>query len=83
MELLFALITLVIGLVVGYFVGDKLRLQRYQQEMGDLEAMRTRLLEEAEKQARDIVLNGKDEALKLQQEVEADAKQQSRQVRNE
>jgi len=80
---LLALIALAIGGGVGYVVGDKLRLQRYQQEMGDLEAMRRRLLEEAEKQARDIVLNGKSEALKLRQETEADMKQQGKQLRGE
>ena len=60
-----AIIALVIGTVVGYWY----RQQRYQEKMGDLESMRTRLLEEAEKQARDVVLNGKDEALAIRQKV--------------
>ena len=62
----------VIALAIGAIVGYWYRQQRYQEKMGDLESMRTRLLEEAEKQARDIVLNGKDEALAIRQTVESE-----------
>jgi ribonuclease Y len=51
--------------------------------MGNLEAMRSRLLEEAEKQARDIVLNAKDEALKTRQEVEAELESRNQKLRRE
>ena len=64
MNWLLPIVLLIIGLAVGGFLGYRMRQGRYQQEMGNLEAMRTRLLEEAEKQARDTVLNAKDEAVK-------------------
>ncbi|OPZ78666.1 MAG: Ribonuclease Y [Actinobacteria bacterium ADurb.Bin444] len=45
--------------------------------------MRTRLLEEAEKQARDIVLNARDETLKNRQAVEAELEGRNQQLRRE
>ena len=71
-------IALIVGLAIGGVVGFLYRQQRYRQELGDLEAMRTRLLEEAEKQARDVVLNAKDEALRVRREVEAGWRNPSR-----
>ncbi len=72
-------VSLAIGGAAGYF-GHKLY---YQQEADSLEAMRKRLLEEAEKQAREIVLTGKDEALKLRTEVEEEQERRQRQLRRE
>jgi ribonuclease Y len=83
MDWLYYILLLIIGLAIGGAVGYWARQQRYQQAMGDLEAMRKRLLEEAEKQARDLVLNGKDEALKLRQEVESELDKRSQQLRRE
>jgi len=76
-------IALIVGLAIGGVVGFLYRQQRYRQELGDLEAMRTRLLEEAEKQARDMVLNAKDEALQIRQEMEAELDTRSKQLRRE
>jgi len=83
MNWIYHLIFLIIGLGVGGVVGYLARQQRYQQDMGNLEAMRKRLLEEAEKQARDIVLSGKDEALKQRQEVEGELDRRSEKLRHE
>lgn len=74
-----AIIALVVGAVIGYLY----RQQLYQNKMGDLEGMRTRLLEEAEKQAREVVLSGKDEALAIRQSVEAELEQRSQNLRRE
>jgi ribonucrease Y len=74
---------LVVGLGLGGAVGYLIRQQRYVREMGNLEAMRSRLLEEAEKQARDIVLNAKDEALKTRQEMEAELESRNQKLRRE
>ena len=74
---------LIIGLAGGAVAGYLIRQQRFQQELGNLEAMRTRLLEEAEKQARDIVLTAKDETLKTRQEVEAELEGRNQQLRRE
>ncbi|MBN2003293.1 MAG: ribonuclease Y [Anaerolineae bacterium] len=83
MDWIYALIALVVGAVVGALLGYWVRQQRYQRAMGDLEAMRARLLEEAEKQARDIVLTAKDESLKLRHEVEEELDQRNQQLRRE
>ncbi|HOT93345.1 MAG TPA: ribonuclease Y [Anaerolineae bacterium] len=77
------IILLLIGLAVGGLIGYRLRQVHYQKEMGDLEAMRARLLEEAEKQARDTVLNAKDEALKLRLELEAEMERRGEKLRRE
>jgi ribonuclease Y len=77
------LIAVIASLGLGGTLGYLIRQQRFQNEMGNLEAMRSRLLEEAEKQARDIVLTGKDEALKLRQEMEAEFEGRSQQLRRE
>ncbi len=83
MEWLVGVIALIIGLAAGGAVGYFIRQQRFQQELGNLEAMRTRLLEEAEKQARDIVLNARDETLKTRQEMEAELDSRNQQLRRE
>ena len=80
---IWVVLALILGLAGGGVVGYLFRQQRFQQELGNLEAMRARLLEEAEKQARDIVLNGKDEALKLRQELEAELDARTQQLRRE
>lgn len=76
-------VLLIVGLGAGGAVGYWWRQQRYTQEMGSLESVRTRLLEEAEKQARDTVLNGKDEALKLRREVESELGLRGEKLRRE
>lgn len=76
-------ILLIVGLLVGGALGYWFRQTRFKQEMGDLEALRTRLLEEAEKQARDIVLNGKDEALRVRREAEAGLEERGKKLRVE
>jgi ribonucrease Y len=76
-------IALIVGAAAGGALGYLIRQQRFQQELGNLEAMRTRLLEEAEKQARDIVLNAKDEALRIRQELEAELDTRNQQLRRE
>ncbi len=83
MDWIFYLIVGLVGLGVGGALGYHHRQQTYQREMGNLEAMRNRLLEEAEKQARDTVLTGKDEALKLRQEVEREMDQRGNRLRRE
>ncbi|HOU15450.1 MAG TPA: ribonuclease Y [Anaerolineae bacterium] len=77
------IILLIVGLAVGGYIGYRVRQENYQKEMGNLEAMRARLLEEAEKQARDTVLNAKDEALKLRTELEAEMERRSEKLRRE
>lgn len=83
MDWLFYVIALIAGLVVGGAIGYFVRQKRFETEMGNLESMRARLLEEAEKQARDIVLNGKDEALKIRQDIEAELEGRTQQLRRE
>ncbi len=76
-------IALIIGLAAGGAAGYFLRQRRFQEELGNLEAMRARLLEEAEKQARDIVLNARDETLKNRQAVEVELEGRNQQLRRE
>lgn len=83
MDGIWCIILAILGLVLGAAGGYWFRQVRYQQQMGDLEAMRQRLLEEAEKQARDTVLNGKDEALKLRREVESELDRRRDQLHRE
>lgn len=69
----------VLGVVIGYLV----RQARYQRQMGDLEALRKRLLEEAEKQARDIVLTAKDQSLQMRRQLEEEMAHRQEQLRRE
>lgn len=83
MDWYWIVIALIAGLGIGGVLGYLIRQQRFQDEMGNLEAMRSRLLEEAEKQAHDIVLTGKDEALQLRQELESELESRNQQIRRE
>jgi ribonucrease Y len=83
MEWLIGVIALIIGLAAGGVLGYRYRQQRFQEELGNLEAMRTRLLEEAEKQARDIVLNAKDDAIRIREELESELDNRNQQLRRE
>ncbi len=83
MNWIIPIILLCVGLAVGVYIGYRIRQVNYQKEMGNLEAMRARLLEEAEKQARDTVLNAKDEALRLRVELEAEMERRSEKLRRE
>ncbi|MFP4343121.1 MAG: ribonuclease Y [Anaerolineales bacterium] len=74
-----ALVGLAIGAAVGYIV----RQGQYQQQMGDLEAMKKRLLEEAEKQARDIILTARDQAHAMRVEAEEELESRREQLRRE
>ncbi len=78
-EVIFTLIGLLVGVGLGYWV----RQWRYQTQMGNLEAMKKRLLEEAEKQARELVLTAKDEAHKVREEVEQQLEQRRTQLSSE
>ncbi len=74
-----ALVGLAIGAAVGYIVRQK----QYQQQMGDLEAMKKRLLEEAEKQAREIILTARDQAHTMRTEAEEELEGRREQLRRE
>ena len=76
-------IALILGLAGGGVLGYLIRQQRFQQELGNLGAMRTRLLGEAAKQARGVVINARDEALKLRQELETELEGRAQQLRRE
>jgi ribonuclease Y len=79
MEIIIALIGLIVGFAVGYIV----RQNRYQQQQGNLEAMKKRLLESAEEQARAVVLTAKDQAHKMRQEIEGELESRREQLRRE
>ncbi|MGC9394604.1 MAG: ribonuclease Y [Anaerolineae bacterium] len=83
MDWVIGIVLLLLGLAVGGFIGYRVRQASYQKELGSLEAIRARLLEEAEKQARDTVLNAKDEALKLRTELEAEMDRRGEKLRRE
>ncbi|HQE93111.1 MAG TPA: ribonuclease Y [Anaerolineae bacterium] len=80
---LLPILLLLVGMAVGSFIGYRVRQAHDQKEAGDLEGMRTRLLEEAEKQARDTVLNAKDEALRLRLDLEAEMEHRGEKLRRE
>jgi ribonuclease Y len=71
-----------LGLALGGGVGFLVRQYLYQQRLGSLEAMKKRLLEESEKQAREIVLTARDEMHEMrrkgEEELEARRQQLSR-----
>ncbi len=79
MDIIIALIGLIVGFAVGYIV----RQSRYQQQQGNLEAMKKRLLESAEEQARAVVLTAKDQAHKMRQETEGELESRREQLRRE
>ncbi|MBN1259883.1 MAG: ribonuclease Y [Anaerolineae bacterium] len=76
-------IAVLVGFAAGGVIGYLIRQQRYQQRMGDLQAMKQRLLEEAEKQARETVLAAKDEAHKVREEGEQELESRRNQLRKE
>ncbi|MGC9356566.1 MAG: ribonuclease Y [Anaerolineae bacterium] len=77
------LLSALAGIVAGGIIGYLVRQQRYQQKMGNLEAMKQRLLEEAEKQAREIVLTARDQAHTLRAETEEELETRREQLRRE
>ena len=74
-------IAALLGLAVGGIVGYLIRQQRYQEQMGNLQAMKKRLLDESEKQARDIILTAKDEAHQMREKAGQELETRRRQVR--
>ena len=76
-------IAALLGLAVGGIVGYLIRQQRYQEQMGNLQAMKKRLLDESEKQARDIILTAKDEAHQLREKAEQELGKHRRQLQQE
>ncbi len=83
MNTLWIIVAAIVGLVLGAAIGYLLRQQQYQQQMGDLEAMRKRLLEEAEKQARELILSARDQAHTLRTEAEEELEARREQLRRE
>ncbi|HRT31820.1 MAG TPA: Rnase Y domain-containing protein, partial [Anaerolineae bacterium] len=83
MEWIYAVIAALLGLAIGGAVGYFFRQQQYQQQMGNLEAMRKRLLEESEKQAREIVLAARDESYRLREEADKELETRRTQLRQE
>ena len=74
-------IATLLGLAVGGVVGYLIRQQRYQEQMGNLQAMKKRLLDESEKQARDIILTARDEAHQTREAAEQELETRRRQIR--
>ncbi len=72
-----------LGLAVGGVVGYLMRQQRYQEQMGNLQAMKKRLLDESEKQARDIILTARDEAHQTREAAEQELETRRRQLRQD
>ncbi len=63
-------ISLLAGLVIGGLVGYLIKKNQYEKELGRLEEVRQRILGEAEKQAKDTVLEAKQHALEIRQAAE-------------
>jgi len=76
-------IALLAGLGAGAAIGVAWQRQVFKRQLGDLEALKRRLLEEAEQQARSIVLAAKDEVLALRQSVEKELDERREQLRRE
>lgn len=76
-------IATLLGLAVGGIVGYLMRQQRYQEQMGNLQAMKKRLLDESEKQARDIILTARDEAHQTREAAEQELETRRRQIRQD
>ncbi len=76
-------IATLIGLAVGGIVGYLMRQQRYQEQMGNLQAMKKRLLDESEKQARDIILTARDEAHQTREAAEQELENRRQQIRQD
>ncbi len=63
-------ISLLAGLVIGGLVGYLIKKNQYEKELGRLEEVRQRILGEAEKQAKDTVLEAKQHVLEIRQAAE-------------
>lgn len=71
------------GLIIGAIIGYLVRQWRYQQTVGNLEAMKKRLLEAAEKQAHEVVLVAREQAHELREEIELDLEERRNRLRDE
>ncbi|MCS6910611.1 MAG: ribonuclease Y [Anaerolineales bacterium] len=71
------IITLLIGLGVGYFFGQRMGYLRHQRESErqarELEQQAGNILQQAETQAKEVLLKAKDEAIKIRDEAETEA----------
>jgi ribonuclease Y len=71
------IITLLIGLGIGYFFGQRMGYLRHQreseQQARELEQQAGNILQQAETQAKETLLKAKDEAIKIRDEAEAEA----------
>ncbi len=83
MNIVWIILGTLIGIGVGFGVGYVVRQMLYQNQLGNLTAMKARLLEEAEKQAREIVITAKDEAHRLRQEQDTQFQQRRTQLTRE
>jgi len=71
------IITLLIGLGIGYFFGQRMGYLRHQRESEhearELEQQAGNILQQAQTQAKETLLKAKDEAIKIRDEAEAEA----------
>ncbi len=72
-----------VGLLIGVAVGYLVRQWRYQQQVGNLEAMKKRLLEAAEKQAHEVVLVAREQAQEMREQIESELEQRRNRLRDE
>ncbi|MEA3309696.1 MAG: ribonuclease Y [Chloroflexota bacterium] len=77
--ILFQLIALVVGGVLGYL----LRQWFYYQQVGALDAMKKRLLAAAEKQAHDVVLTAREQAQELRDKLEQEVEERRARLRQD
>jgi ribonuclease Y len=73
----------VAGLILGLAIGYLVRQWRYQQQVGNLEAMKRRLLEAAEKQAHEVVLVAREEAQDMRDQMEQELETRRNRLRDE
>lgn len=71
------------GLILGLAIGYLVRQWRYQQQVGNLEAMKRRLLEAAEKQAHEVVLVAREEAQDMRDQMEQELETRRNRLRDE
>lgn len=83
MDAISLLIGAVLGLAIGIAAGVALQRQSFQRQVGGIEALKRRAIEEAEQEARTLVLAAKDETLKLRQEAEKELEERREQLRRE
>lgn len=72
-----------VGLILGVGIGYLVRQWRYQQQVGNLEAMKRRLLEAAEKQAHEIALAAREEAHAMREKMEQELETRRDRLRGE